>query len=247
MQQETFETLLTVLDPKVEGDRVVLRFDGLEAAGGSIQLLVTAAAAFHERSQQHENMNKFKQILLAMHNYYDVYKMFPPRDEVRDKEGKTGLSWRVHILPFVEERRLYEEFHLDEPWDSPHNKALVERMPRVYRGGQTGVAPGQTTFLTPVGEDTVFGGKKATKFHNITDGTSNTAVLVQVQADRAVPWTAPQDYVFDPDAPARGLHLDAGGCYLTGIADGSVRRFSKDIEAEKLLWIFQKGDGHPIQ
>ena len=71
-----------------------------------------------------------KQIVLAMWNYEDLKKHLPPV-AIRDKNGKALLSWRVAILPQLEQGALYNEFHLDEPWDSEHNKALVAKMPAV--------------------------------------------------------------------------------------------------------------------
>jgi hypothetical protein len=82
-------------------------------------------------ADQARSTNNLKQIALAMHNYLSVYNTFPPA-YIASKDGKPLLSWRVQILPYIEEGRLYEEFHLDEPWDSEHNKALVAKMPKIY-------------------------------------------------------------------------------------------------------------------
>lgn len=244
--RESFQSLLAMLHLEAKADRVIIRLAGREAAD-SMQLAATIVGVLKGRVDERENMNKFKHIMLAMHNYHDAYKMFPPCDEVRDKEGKTGLSWRVHLLPFVEQRKLYERFHLDEPWDSPHNKALIAEMPKVYQGGEFGLAPGYTTFQVPVGEGTAFGGTKACRMSQITDGLSNTIALVQVKPERAVPWTAPQDYTFDPKNPTEGLAVDGEGMFLSGIFDGSVRRTIAAIDLEMLLRMFQKSDGKPVE
>ena len=76
-------------------------------------------------------MNNEKQIALAMHNYHAANDHLPPA-AIKDKAGKPLLSWRVAILPYLEQAALYNKFHLDEPWDSPHNKALIASMPAVY-------------------------------------------------------------------------------------------------------------------
>jgi hypothetical protein len=241
----TFAALVPLLDPKVDGDRVIIETD-LESTGGGMQLITILATALQEQIRRNSNSNSFKQILLAIHNYYDVYKSFPPRMEVRDENGKSGLSWRVHLLPFLEQNQLYEQFHLDEPWDSPHNKRLIKSMPPVFDNKLLGVKPGHTTFLAPVGEGTVFGGDKPAKFRNITDGTSNTVILVEVKRASAVPWTAPKDYEFDPADPGRELFVDADERFLAGFADGSVQKLRKNVEPNLLLRLFQMGDGHPI-
>ena len=137
---------------------------------------------------------------------------------------------------------------MDEAWDSPHNKPLLEKMPDVYKRDafdfplDTSLHPGYTTFLAPIGEDTVFGGVKATRFRDIWDGTSNTVALVEVQPERAVPWTAPDDYVFDPAAPATGLRRWPDGKFLVVCAYGSVRELSVDLDRA-----FAAGIVHKIQ
>ena len=244
--RETFEALLPLVEPKVDGDRFTVRLAGLESTGGSMRLVTAAAIAIQDWIRRNTNADKFKQIVLAIHNHHDAYGAFPPRDEVRDESGGSKLSWRVHILPFLGEIKLYKEFHVDEPWDSLHNKRLIEKMPSVYKNPMFGVEPGHTTFLAPVGEDTVFGGQKATKFHNVTDGTSNTVVLVEVKPALAVPWTAPADYAFDPEAPGRGLQVGADGRFLSAFADGSAQPLRGNLEPELMLRLFQKSDGHPI-
>ena len=89
-------------------------------------------APFAENAARSQCINNLKQIGLAMHNYHAMHKTFPPAYTV-DKAGKPLLSWRVLILPYLEQDALYKEFHLDEPWDSEHNRALIDRMPATYR------------------------------------------------------------------------------------------------------------------
>ena len=85
-----------------------------------------------EDSLRAHSTNKMKQIGLAMHNFHDSHRRFPARAE-RIGKGNPLLSWRVHILPLVGQVKLYKQFHFDEPWDSPHNKKLIEKMPAVFR------------------------------------------------------------------------------------------------------------------
>jgi hypothetical protein len=106
--------------------------------------------------------------------------------------------------------------------------------------------PGHTTFLAPVGEKTIFGQAKSAEFHHITDGTSNTIALVEVMPDRAVPWTAPEDFVYFPRDPLNGVLRDASGRWLGAFADGSVRRIKGDISPATVLNLFQMNDGNPV-
>src|SRR6185295_10166602 len=134
-----------------------------------------------------------KQIMLAMHNYHDIHKRFPAQ-AIYDKSGKLPLlSWRVLILPFVEENGLYKEFHLDEPWDSEHNKKLIEKMPAIFNSPGADLPPGKTCYVVPRGKNTLFEGDKGMRDRDIVDGTSKTIMLVEVGADKAVTWTKPDD------------------------------------------------------
>lgn len=246
VSREMFESLLSFVTPKVEGDRIALRLDQPELGERAMRLLTLAGVKLQDKVRAQGDANRFKQILLAMHSYHDANKVFPPQDELRDKKGRTSLSWRVYLLPYFDQDALYKEFHLDEPWDSAHNKALIEKMPDVYKSSRSGVGPGRTTFLAPVGEDTVFGGEKAPSIQDITDGTSCTVVLVDVKPEQAVPWTAPDDYTFDPKAPAGGLNIGADGRFLAACADGAVHQLRGDIKPELLLWLFRKSDGNAV-
>src|SRR5438477_510375 len=132
-----------------------------------------------------------------MHNYHDTYRHFPPQ-ALTDKNGKPLLSWRVAILPFIEQDNLYRQFKLNEPWDSEHNKKLLETMPKVYASVNANTKEKFETFYQVfVGKGTVFEPGEKISFPQIPDGTSNT--LMAVEAGDSVPWTKPEDLVFDPD------------------------------------------------
>src|SRR5438093_7201056 len=87
--------------------------------------------AANEKEARQTSVNNLKQLALAMHNYHDTYGHLPPA-ALKNKKGKPLLSWRVALLPFVEEDKLYKEFRLDEPWDSAHNKKLLAKMPKLF-------------------------------------------------------------------------------------------------------------------
>ncbi len=139
--------------------------------------------------------NNLKQIMLAMHNFYADYNALPPRMTV-DTQGRELLSWRVFLLPYLEHGALYEQFHLDEPWDSPHNRTLIEKMPSVYADLEgRNVAPGQTRVQVVLTEGAAWFGNqnRSLDFSDISDGTSSTISVVVAPADKSVIWSQPAD------------------------------------------------------
>ncbi|MCU0960631.1 MAG: DUF1559 domain-containing protein [Pirellulaceae bacterium] len=251
-QAATAAALVRLVQPQVSGDRVIMRIATTEQTTAAAGVLLQLVEQSRNLAIRRAHMNRLKQIMLALHNYHDVHRAFPPGDAPRGADGTSGLSWRVHMLPFIGHAELYQQFHLDEPWDSPHNKSLLDRMPDIYRidspsftPGQT-IAPGHTTLLAPVGDDTVFGQPQATKLNQILDGTSNTVVLVEVKPEYALPWTKPTDYALDTGDPARGLQLGSDGRFLAALADGSVHALRGDLPAATLLHLFQMSDGQMI-
>ncbi len=239
------------LKPQVDGSKVRIQFDGLEETGGKLALVSRITRLMEGKARRQKTQQNFRQILIAMHNYHENYATLPPADKHRDKDGKHHLSWRVHLLPYLEQQALYDEFHLDEPWDSPHNKKLIEKMPDVFvqrslDPSQPASKPGHTAFLAPVGEGTIFGGKNATKLQQITDGTSTTAALLVVSPKHAVPWTAPVDYSLDAQDPLAGVLIGPEGTWICGFADGSVSHLRGDMSAKTALHLFQMDDGNPI-
>jgi uncharacterized protein (TIGR03067 family) len=193
--------------------------------------------------QRRASANNLKQIALAMHNYHDTYKRLPA-NAIYSKDGKALLSWRVAILPFIEENALYQEFKLDEPWDSEHNKKLLAKMPKIY-APVAGNAPADSTFYQVfTGPDTIFAGMKGSSFARITDGASNT--ILAAEAGTAVPWTKPDDMPFDAkkDLPKLGGLFRAG--FHVAMADGSVRFIRRDFDPQTLRLAIMPNDGQVV-
>jgi hypothetical protein len=139
---------------------------------------------------------KLRMIALGFLNYESAHRTFPPG---RSTKAGQQLSWRVHLLPFLEQEPLYRRFHLNEPWDSPHNKALIDFMPDAYRTGAEEGA--ETAFVVFRGEGTVFPPDDATSMRHFGDGTSNTLLVVHAGGGVRVPWTKPGDVDFNEAAP----------------------------------------------
>ena len=236
--------VLGQVELKVSGDRLTSDLDVDQFAS----LVRPPIAAMRASATRAQCMNNIKQIMLAMHNYLDREKTFPPAYKT-DEAGKPLLSWRVLILPYVDQNDLYREFHLDEAWDSPHNKALIPRIPTVYRCPATNsknVDLGKTTYLVPRGKKTMFPGATGFKIKDITDGTSNTVAVVDVGEDRAVIWTAPEDWeVENAYTPETVLNSHPGGGN-TGFADGSARFLKSDIKPEVFKNVLTPAGGEVV-
>ena len=194
-----------------------------------------------------QRMNNLRQIGLAFHNYLDTYGVFAPRDDpkLRDKDGKAFLSWRVHLLPFLEHAALYEKFHLDEPWDSEHNKPLLKEMPELFKTPGVDQAD-HTSLQTFTGEGTPFNGKAGPRIPlAIPDGTSNTILVVEAGADKAVPWTKPADLEVDLEDPFKSLGK-IGGIFQVLFMDGSVRSVDDTIDPETLKALITPSGGEIV-
>ena len=160
----------------------------------------------------------------------------------------------MYILPFIEQSALYEQFHLDEPWDSEHNKTLVERMPPVYQSPNSTAEPGKTVYLGNAGKDGVFvpakeAGKRplvGLSLSKIRDGTSNTIMVVEASSAAAVIWTKPDDFVLRDDNPLQGLLGMRPGGFLAALCDGSVRFISQSIDTKTLKALFTCAGGEVV-
>lgn len=209
-------------------------------------LVNTPFLRYREASGRSRCVNNLKQIALALHNYHSAHNSFPPAFRA-DKAGKPLLSWRVLILPYLEQDELYKRFHLDEPWDSPHNLPLAAKIPPFFACPESaGARSGQsalTTYLTPRGPATLFPGTQPVRIQDITDGTSNTIMVVDVPSEQAVVWTRPDDWDVGPEPRLKPQHADGTN---VAIGDGSVRFFKASIKPALLRKLLTRNGGEVI-
>lgn len=220
-----------------EGNLAKLDAQGPGDVAATMAILLPAIAQAREAARRAESMNNLKQIALAMHNYAATYNSFPPA-VVIGPDGKTPHSWRVAILPFVEQDALYRQYKLNEPWDSQNNQKVLAQMPRVYRSHQDGRAEPYSSYYVLTGETTVFHGNKGASFTEIQDGSSYT--MLAVEAKRDIPWTKPEDIPFDPSQPLPQLGGFAPNGFGGALCDGSVRFFSNATDVGLLSALITK-------
>jgi hypothetical protein len=173
-----------------------------------------------------QSQNNLKQIGLAMHHFHSAYNQFPPA-VIYGPDGKPWHSWRVLILPYVEQHPLYQQYRFDEPWDGPNNRQLLEKMPAVYRDPiYKDAGDPFTHYAAATGPGTAFPIDKripsqpprrdrpadtpadlllgATRIYEMRDGTSNTLLVGSVGPERKIPWMKPEDVVVDENFPGIG-------------------------------------------
>lgn len=228
--------LTAALTPQQSGKRVRISLESdmnVASAGVMVGLLLPAVQAAREASRRMTASNNLKQIMLSMHNYHDTHQHFP-EPAIRSADGKPLLSWRVALLPFLEQQTLYQQFHLDEPWDSAHNLSLLEKMPPVYVDPSAPLPPGETVFHAVVGEEIGLKPEGKTRFADFTDGTSNSVLVAEVGVASAVPWTKPADVAIDLDQPLANMGTSHAGGFHVALADGAVKFIAKSIDPQ--MW-----------
>jgi hypothetical protein len=213
----------------------------------------------YDCDQAMQNRWQVKDIVLAIHNYYDQRGHLPPAT-VADKTGRPLYSWRVAILPYLDQDEktaaVWKQFHFDEPWDSDNNKGLAQQMPHVYRlpTEKPADAPDLTYYQVFVGPGTAFE-RPGMTWRDFPDGLSN--IFLVVEAADPVIWSKPGDLVYDPNGPVPKLggHFRAPSpvwagrvigfkpVFAVSLADGGVRQFRAPMEEETLRrWIVRSGD-----
>lgn len=241
----------------------------LESSDGDVLPGIDAASLV-------QSENNLKQIGLAMHNFHDVYLRFPPA-VIYGPDGKPWHSWRVLILPFIEQLAIYDQYRWNEPWDGPNNSKLLKSLPSVYRDPVNGESDDTYTHYAAVtGKDTAFGsegprlseatengtqaigkaiGTGGIKIAQIIDGTSNTLMVGPVSPERKIPWMKPEDIVVEDDFPGIGKEGGFAAPYKrangkAGIflfCDGSVTRILDSIRPESLRKLLLINDNLVIE
>jgi Protein of unknown function (DUF1559) len=207
-----------------------------------IGLLLPAVQQVRVAAGRISSTNKLKQIGLAMHNYHDTNGALPPA-AICDKNGKPLLSWRVAILPFIDEQELYNKFKLDEPWDSENNKKLIPLMPKTYNDPMLAPPAGMTNYRVIYGKDCAIGLQKSLTLLGIADGCSNTGLVFQM-ADTTI-WTKPDDFEYDKNKPLPKVFPYASG-FLVLLADASVRSMPRSTTEKTVRLIIEANDGQVV-
>lgn len=234
-----FGQFTATLVPEIQGDRLTLNLEVPRLA----KMWSEAGPHFRRQGEINRHQRNLRDFAIAMHNFHGDFDRLPGH-AIYSKEGKPLLSWRVQLLPYLNQDNLYRQFKLDEPWDSEHNKKLLPLMPQIFNVPGVKAPPGHTFYqviVTPPG----YKGKHNTIFtaapgHFLTlgritvaDGTSNTILLAE--ANKAVPWTKPEDVEMpDDDKPVPVFGAKPGeAMFGTVFGDGSVRMLRRSLKDEQ--------------
>ncbi|MCL2710101.1 MAG: DUF1559 domain-containing protein [Planctomycetaceae bacterium] len=246
---------LRTLLPDAEGDKLLFRAQGgmmspqvtVATVGVGVALLLPAVQAAREAARRMQCANQIKQIALALHTYHDTHGAFPPLYTV-DANGNPLHSWRVLILPFMEQLVLYEMIRLDEPWDSPYNSQFHDT--RVFGFNCPSNPTGGCVYSGIAGEvfmpATAAGRVTGVGLGAITDGTSNTLAIVEVR--EGFNWMDPtKDVTLDELVEDFSRWGRVGGWHTggmnVGMCDGSVRFISETIDRAVLRALGTKAGG----
>jgi hypothetical protein len=169
-----------------------LGFTGVVVLILLIGLLLPASRGSREAGRRAQCMNKLHQIGLALLNYESVHHCFPPAFTV-DAAGKPLHSWRTLILPFLDQKDIYEHIDLSKPWNDPVNKAACETPLKDYSCPSSDAPANYTQYLAVVAPSGFFQPNQPRKRSEVLDNPDLTLMIVEVDSDHAVPWMSPAD------------------------------------------------------
>lgn len=182
-----------------------------------------------EAARRTQCKNNLKQIALALHNYADVYHSLPPAYTV-DANGKPLHSWRTLILPYFDEKLLYDKIDLTKAWDDPVNAEANRSIVQGYNCPSTSGLKNHTTYMAVVTSNSCFRAIESRRLSEITDDHSETLMVIEVDSEQAVPWMAPRDadeaMFLTRDPKSKRAHM--GGVQAVFV-DGTVRFLNDNL------------------
>ena len=222
---------------------VVLSLVGLAAAGSGPGVEAGEPGAEDLAAARKRGADNFRAVARAVLEYVHDKKGPVPPPAVLGPDGRPLYSWRVLVLPYLGEKRLYEQFRLDEPWDGPHNKGLLAKMPEVFAPARGKPREAGFTFCQAVvGPGAGWEPRQRLRYPgSYPDGTYGTVMLAE--AAEAVPWSKPADLPYDPQKPLPrfgGLFPDG---FHVAMWNGDTRFFKRDFDQRQMRNVLTRAGG----
>lgn len=216
-----------------------------------IVLLFPAFPEAREASRRSQCSNNLKQIALGLQNYHDTYGSFPPAF-VAEENGKPMHSWRVLILPFIEQDPLYQMYDFSEPWDGPKNRTISSTAPHVfYCPSDPAGYTTNTSYVLITGEETGWADDHSPRRDDFVDGPSETIMLAEI-AKSNIHWMEPRDLTLSQ--AMRGINATIGVSISShhpnganvACADGSVHFLPNTLPASEIRALITIAGGERI-
>lgn len=241
----------TARPPQAGWKNTVVRLIALTVLLGFFSVMWSEVQDARVTARRNSSSCHGMQIALAVHQYHSAHATLPAAAS-RDGSGKPLLSWRVAILPYMEEQKLLDQFNVNEPWDSPTNRRLIQKQPVGYISPQAGEQPsGETNFVAIVGPDTVIT-PKGVRLDSVKDGTSKTLMVVEL-AGTGITWSEPRDITIDEFIAAlRRSPADAGlrplypGFVVSVCAAGTLNLIATDTPPDVVRALCTRNGGELV-
>ena len=195
-----------------------------------------------EKVDETAHVAKLARLVEAFNAYHDEHGHYPPAAVV-GPDGKTVHSWRVELLPYLGEQKLFDEYKLDEPWDSDHNKPLVEKIPSIYSTSQWS-GKGHADYFVVTGKGTLFDANAPIQRESVSDAAGETILVLESR--QRIPWTKPVDIETSADHNVLRPFRHGKGFYAA-FADGTVKLVAKETDAASVRAMFTKAGGDQVK
>jgi hypothetical protein len=248
---KTMQPAIEGIMSEQKGNEVHCRMTTSTSVFGPVYVLLVQKVRY--AAEKMLSGSNLRQLMIAMHNYHNDHDCLPPVMSMKD--DKPLHSWRVHVLPYLQQDDLYRKLRLDEPWNSPHNLKMFEShpMPPVF-AHPTKLKDGLKTthylaFYSKKKDNTAacfrLGSKVTLGQIVVNDGTGQTVGLVETT--RAVPWYQPEDIEFDNNAAFPELKsIWNNDLIQVSFFDASIRSFSSTMEPAKWKALVTWRGGEPV-
>jgi hypothetical protein len=244
-------TMARTAKVSLSDDRVRFEMQGSWAEHVEVisKKLVPAIDDARLAAQRDRSMYNLKNLQLAMLLYHDQHGGLPVaagheyRVNGKVRRSEHPHSWRIDVLPLLDQQKLYEQYRFDEPWDSEANLKVLKQMPDVFRSPFDESDSTNTSYFVLTGPQTVFSKDKSVTYKDIIDGTSHTISIVE--SKRPMPWTKPEDIEYAADKPVPQLGGWETGRFLAAFMDGHIESLPADMNEKTLREFIAKDDRTP--